>query len=717
MAEQAAGSMTQPGTNMLPDNASTAARLRAAVTDSIQFREQFLQGWRDNVNMRVQRVYGGQLGDTQANDRLSSPEDWARTKQKVAQLMFKVPRVRAVALRPEYRQSEAKVTSLINKKMSKEVKTHVMIDECLSDVVNASGIMVSIIGVEQYSRPTELQNAFVGVAGAENATDPSVAAQAPNAASPVPAPQPVNQPIATRFYWERTSPAAFLWPREFVGSNFDEADWLGYETWIPLVLAKKFYNLPDDVKTSARPQLLSNELYPDTKFNTGGYVKLTVVWYKACRFDDDAFHPDHLRRLIFVDGVKEPVASGDTNWQQWVDPIPPTPAGPPTPNQPQGTPGTSGAPGHFLGIKNFPIRVQTLVYVSDVAVPPSDSEAGRPQVKELLRTRTQYLRQRDQSLPLRWYDTNRLDTMIADAIRAGVWQDMIPTNGPGDRVVGEVARASYPRENYEFANILRGDLDRSWALSNNGLGITNSGERSATEITAIQSASQIRLDYEKDRVNRYIADGAEVLFHLMQRFMTEADYVQVVGQNGAKEMVGIQKADIEGQAFEFEFVPDTSERVDLITKQNNSLKLYNLFANSPSVNRSVLEADVLMSHGYDPAEILVQPQDKKESPNISYRFGTEDMLNPFVVALIQKAQGITKEEIGAAAMLIADSMKQFQAAQAQLGIQIPPAALEAEGQADGGDGLSPAQAQGEPVTPPETNAPILKRGESGTRLV
>jgi hypothetical protein len=103
---------------------------------------------------------------------------------------------------------------------------------------------------------------------------------------------------------------------------------------------------------------------------------------------------------------------------------------------------------------------------------------------------------------------------------------MIPVNGPGDRVIGEVSRAQFPRENFQFQNVINGDLDRAWSLSNNSLATKNQTERSAAEINAVQGAGAIRLDYGKDRVNRYIADGCSVLFSLMQMFMEGTDFVE-----------------------------------------------------------------------------------------------------------------------------------------------------------------------------------------------
>jgi hypothetical protein len=41
--------------------------------------------------------------------------------------------------------------------------------------------------------------------------------------------------------------------------------------------------------------------------------------------------------------------------------------------------------GKLVGMRRFPIRVLTLTYIPDTAIPPSDTSVSRPQVRELWR--------------------------------------------------------------------------------------------------------------------------------------------------------------------------------------------------------------------------------------------------------------------------------------------------------------------------------------------
>src|SRR5690606_4208692 len=50
------------------------------------------------------------------------------------------------------------------------------------------------------------------------------------------------------------------------------------------------------------------------------YGRVTTIWYRASDFDETVKHPHHMRRLVFVEGIEEPVEEGDTDWQEWVPP-------------------------------------------------------------------------------------------------------------------------------------------------------------------------------------------------------------------------------------------------------------------------------------------------------------------------------------------------------------------------------------------------------------
>jgi hypothetical protein len=681
-----------------------------------QRRELVDSHWSVNVNFRMMKPFGAHgADDSPAQDTVAVPEDWARTRQKTAQLAARVPKIVARAKRPEFESAAPVVTAAVNEYLNRCQFSYTL-DENLADVINAAGIMACMVGVDIRTKTVEVE-----VPRPPVGLDPLTGEPIPDPEGPEM--QSVEQVVFKGFTIDRISPGALLRPCEFTGSNWRKAPWLAYESWVSLADARRRYpKIPKDFKGStSKPVLLSKDVQTapsrvsdegevDTLTDGERYAKITTVWYRTACYDEAEVHPDALSTLVFVDGVPDPVESGPTDWQTWVDETPAQAGAPGPDGQPQMTP---PMPGHYLGLKTFPIVIGTLTYVSDVATPPSDSQAARPQVREMIRSRSQMIRQRDHSVPVRWYDVNRLDEITVSRLQNGEWLDMIPVNGPGDRIIGEVARASYPRESFQFAQVIKSDLDQTWAMSNTQLGTMNDTERSASEVNVVANAAGTRADYEKDRVSRYVAEVAEVLFSLMQRFLDDTDYVQVVGPDGVERLQPISASTIAGD-YALEFKTDSSDRVDITTRQNSLLKLYNLAANSPSLNRMAIEKELIESFGQDPAKFQTQPTEKgPEPPNISYRFSGEDMMNPIAVALMLKSgHDVGQDAIRAAQMLIRDAIVGMQQLAQQP--QMTPTAGGPSGAPP--PGAVPPGQQPPDVEPPAVNEPILKRAADGSRL-
>ena len=246
MSVEEGGTQTQPAegsaSTTSEDNqlAIQSELWKSMISASVSNRKQLFETWKESVNYRVQKPFGAGSGEDQ--DRIAVPEDWARTKQKQSQLMFQLPKIVVKERRPEYGPSAAVVQASVNDKLRREVKAAYMVDECLADAINAAGLMISMVGVdirtEQVPNPVQPEYAET----VPDPADPTGMAMMPNP-TPRPPVQMIDRIIYRKFYWKRISPAAFLWPAEFTGSNWDDAPWLGYETWVPEVTAKTLREL------------------------------------------------------------------------------------------------------------------------------------------------------------------------------------------------------------------------------------------------------------------------------------------------------------------------------------------------------------------------------------------------------------------------------------------------------------------------------------------
>lgn len=576
--------MTKP---VLPMDDKTAASWRERIEAGTKLVEKYVELWKQQ-----QSAYVGQpLKVDPVDDTVIVNKDMPRVKQKVAQLFYQVPKVHLKPKAPQYIGAVQVHQAVVNHKLTHDIKAAKMVDEVLTDVVAVSGIGVSKIGYEVVTVDTELP-----------LVDPETAALIEQGGGVVPTDK-VPVPVYESYFWKRITPAKLLLPPEFTGTDFDEAPWIGFRYRKPYEQAKRDYGIDEAGATTKDERTVTDETAAQNE-RTQKEVECTEIWYKAHLYDRKEKHPLKQRRVVFIEGKDEPVIHEDSPYQRFDE------------------------TGKFIkGMKKFPIRVLTLTTVPDESIPPSDTTICRPLVQELQTSRSQMIKQRKLSMPLRWFNTAAMDPDTAEKIQSGNIQDIIPLSTPGDVAIGEVARANYPRENFEFQRVIEADLMESWALGSNQMGADSPGEVSASEAKIIQGNSNVRLDYERTKVLRWFLDGAELLGDLIQLFADDQDYVEVVGQDHARALVAWNKDTIAGE-FVYEAQTNSQLRLDVAQERLDARNAYQLLANEPFANRQKLVEKIAETHDMDPAQFIAQPPPKQpEPPNVSFRFSGED-LNP-----------------------------------------------------------------------------------------
>jgi len=627
-------------------------------------RRELLTTWQDNVMYRV----GKPFREAPDDDTVNIPADWSRTKNKQAQIFTQCPTINLRARVPGLAAAAPLAAAALNFELQEKIHAEYAMDECAGDGINASGIMISMVKYLAAFGET------VDVPVVDTSTIPPGDLEVMIKEKLIET-RPYTPTLYECYDIDRISPARFLWPVEFKGSNWQKAPWLGHEGYMPLTDAKRMGWVEEDEEGEAMEvdELLIDDDLELKQLPVGRYVKYIQIFYRAAFFDPQERHPLKIKRMVLVESRTEgdeevdPVVDEDFQWQEWVEGTAEVEAVLPSPENPQGTPAQPARQGRYIGMTNFPIKVRTLTTVSDLAIPPSDSEMGRPQVKEMIRSRSQMIRQREHSLPIRWFDVNMVDEEIAALLRAGVMQDMIPMNGPGSNAIGEVARANYPRENFEFMRIFNADLDETWAMGANQMGLEAPGDQSATEAKIVQSSGNVKTEYERSKMLAFFLENAKGVFALMQMFSDFEDYVEIIGPNGVRTLKTWNKDSIPGD-YVFEAKPDGAVRVDISQKKAEAINVYKLLRRDPLINPSAPITEVLQTHGYDLSQWLVPPpKPKAEKPNIRYSFKGEDMMMAIPLARMQKADDgpLTEQDIEAAKKMI------------QLALEIMPAVAEA----------------------------------------
>lgn len=630
------------------------AKWRARLSDSILFRKTLIPDWQDSVDYRQAKPFG----TDSAEDRVQVPIDWALVKSKQAQLFSQVPQVRLTPKSDKY----AQVVPMFGKKLNDTITTArvgVAMDEVLPDVINAAGIGAVLVAYEsrRVMKPMTLVN-------------PDSAAEMKTRGETVPT-TPVPQKTDSRFTCTRISPADYLTPVEFTGSDFDDAPWQGNSGRTPWASALSMFGqregsdiglTADDydkvVKGDARKEdeklTTNSERERSRETDVVNYHQI-FYWRYLYHADEPSFKAIH--RLVFVEGKTDPVV--DEPWQA----------------QRRGDDGIT-----IIGPCKFPVRVLTLTYISDESIPPSDSAIIRPQVNEMNRSRSQMIVNREASKPMRWFNTNLVAQEVQVQLLDGTWQGMIPVNGDGARMIGEVARAAYPKEDFDFVRVIQTDIDnasQTGPKQGNESGAT--AIRSASEAQISQQNFQTRVGYERARTVKFFVGIAEVLAGLYARFgeFTDEDKQAMGDAWNPTELPEYFVYDVRADAS---VLLDAKQRYDRLTDFLDRTGKSGFINPKPIIQEMAELAGVSLDVVIDP------PQKGLDPANVSLRLDGADMSQPLLCAMAIK-MGImpSPEELAAA-------IKLLQA------VQAGPASPVLQPH------LDPTQ-PGAPGAPPDPNAP------------
>lgn len=584
----------RPGELPLPaDGLGSFSYWKGEVQSAKDQKERLIGEWRKNIRRYMNKPHS-QFSGSDTTDIVWVPKDFALTERKRAKLWYQLPEVYC---QPKPGQMVPPMTgpvfaAVMNQYLADEcqVDAQRVMREVTFDQICPAGIMVSKLGYE----------AFVdGERQVPGMVDPFTGVQQVDV---------VPNIVKERYYWHRVSPARLLLPADWTGSNYDDAPWVGMEFERDRETVKRLWNLTDEeLPNAVAPEKSLNELEDMSSERANRRVVRGIeVYYKASLFDANVKHPDRIRWMVFLDKDDKPVIHRDSPDQTV------TPEGALTADS----------------LYGFPIHVGSIRYVSDSKYPSSDVQQSSPQVFELSRGRSQMVAQRDRSIPMRWGDRSRLDPDTVSKLTSGDWQAFVLTDGPGNEIVGEVARAQYPRESFEFNAQIEKDLEETWSLGSNQLGIKASEGQTATEASITQSNSAERLGAERQEVVNYFIGGVKKIATLIQRYADAPDYVQAVGPQGEQILQQWDKTQLSGK-YLWSIKPDSQLRLDMGQERQYRTQVYNLLRKDPLINPQELIKWVLESYGMTHAAFLAQPQPPSPPPpKISLTFKGED-LNPF----------------------------------------------------------------------------------------
>lgn len=579
-------------------------------------RDDLKDDWVINVDYRR----GAPFSSDSEDDRVYVNIDASMTRRKVTQLASQVPEARLSTEDDRVRPVLGQFAQRVNKEVRKAGTGDAMF-EAACDAVNAAGFGWALVGYEARTVPKDVpamdpmslspeqQEALAATESGE--LEPEHAKEL-LATFGVPM-KTIDHPVSSRFYARRGSPTDLLWPLEFERSNFDFAPWMGHSGRMSWGDAMASLGLTEeDKETVCGDQLKNRESLRDDKTDESNDEHLVVeydeLFYYRAYFDPAETHYDCIYRIVFVKGKDKPTVHEPWKGQKRTE------------------------DGSYVGAMKLPIRVLTLDYVSDDPLPPSDSAIARPQVNELIRSRTQMILQRERALPARWHDINRVDPTISQNLMKGHWQGSIPVKGNGNSIIGEVARASYPPESFEFDRTIKQDIQESWQAGENQMGMMSRGRRSAAEANIAQSNFSTQMGFQRARVGAFFVGIAEIIAGLL--------VLHGQGLPLPAEAPGQPPMDVSQMAgaFDYSILPDTTMMLDANQRADQIMEFLNMTGKSGFVNPKPLIEEIARLKGIDPAQILIDPKPPEpEEPKIAFSFrGMQDLHDPIVLATLME---------------------------------------------------------------------------------
>lgn len=564
--------------------------------------DDFKPNWDRNI-ASYQAKSGAPTPSVSDTDAIVVPKDFANVEQKRAQLFFQLPKVLCKAMRPDAEDSAPLVQAILRFYLGPQrVDAMKMMGECLFDTLCPAGLMVSKIGYESVQDgvamvPVQVPAPEMPPTG----PTPLGAVAQPGAAPPgsvlglnaPPQPQtitiqrPAPRIISERYFWERVSPAKVLIPDGFSGSNYDLAPWLGFEFDLPAAIAARKYGRDEnDLKTVSGDDehKLKSEPNPQSR-STEEKVHGFEIFYKAALYDPKEKNPDKIRYMVVLDNDEEPTRHRDMPYQRF-DPM-------------------TGR--LMLGMRGFPIHIGALRYVSDSAYPPSECTISHRLGMELNRFRQQMVTLRDRAIPQILADLQRLGgAQTLEKMRRGEYAGIIPVPNldAANPPLMAAPTAHQNPDNYRANDYIARDISDVWAFGPNQLGQEAAESRSATEMSIAQRNASTRISAERRDAMAYFAGGATKLLSLLQLFQDREEFVEIVGDDGARRLEAWDRTKIASE-YLLEIKADSSAQLDFAQERQDTLKLYELVARDPNVNRVEILHKVATAFDFDPQRLIV----------------------------------------------------------------------------------------------------------------
>ena len=170
-------------------------------------------------------------------------------------------------------------------------------------------------------------------------------------------------------------------------------------------------------------------------------------------------------------------------------------------------------------------------------------------------------------------------------------------------------------DTYRLDESVAHEMNEMIGVDANSAGATNDVVRAATEVATVQQGAAGRSEKERNRVLGDFLDGVRLIDILIARYTTEAQYASIVGQEGAARVQEWDGQMVSGRWL-YEVAPDSQVHLDSAAERQLQLTFYNMVAKDPLVDRTVVLKKLARLFGFDPAKIVINPQQMMGQPQL-----------------------------------------------------------------------------------------------------
>jgi hypothetical protein len=483
--------------------------------------------------------------------------------------------------------------------------------EGLVDTLAASGFLCHKIGYRNVTMTVET-------------TQPGMLGQPPT-------PMSIPVPIFEECFWSAFPSDELLIPDDFTGSDYDQAPWLAHDYTVPLTPAtRREFKLPEDF-TGAVADDGAVYTHDRSHESTVTRIRVTEVWYRAAQFDADVVHPELYRKVVIVDGLE--TAEGQDSPYQSID-----------------------ARGRLTddSMVGCPIHVGTIRTVPKSAYVPSDLTVIGQLREELIRFRTQQVRERDARIPKTVVDEGAFTPDQLLKLEKGDIGAIIKViegklGGGIGNIMAPVVTGTSPRENVVTQDLIERDIERAIAIGSNQSGVITKGKRTATELRLVQGNADARTEAERGAVRRHFVKGVRKFDSILQRYLTLEAVQKILGP-AAGQLWDAWKF-LPGK-YAYQVRPDSGVHVDAVQDLAQKIDLWNMIGNHPNINAIELLKPLVKAAGFD-SDKVVNPKGREkapEPPKLNASFAATDLLVPplgrlFLDLLAQSGYQISAQAI------------------------------------------------------------------------